>query len=704
MKKIIEKLQLNGKDLVIETGEMAKQAHGAVKVTYGETVILATCCYAESRGSFGFFPLTVDYRERTYAAGKIPGGFFKREGRPSEKEIITSRLIDRPIRPLFPEGYNDEIQIMITVLSSDGENDPDIPAMIGASCALSLSGTPFCGPIGSVRIGMINGNYIINPTYEQIETSSMNLIVSGTRSGITMLEGESIEVSEDDILNGIEAAESEIKKIIEFQSKIVTNYGTKQIEFKTPEINEALKTEILGLAEERILKVFRNALSKKERSANLKEIKKDILEKLYVPETDDEEKESEINSLFEKISKQLTRKLLKEENLRVDGRKPDELRPITCDISILPRTHGSGMFTKGETQALCVVTLGSKSDEQIMDALAGKYKKSFMLHYNFPSYSVGEVRPNRGPGRREIGHGLLAEKSLIPILPEKDDFPYTIRLVSDILESNGSSSMATVCSGTLALLDAGVPIKNPVAGIGMGIMDDVILTDIMGDEDHAGDMDFKVSGTKDGITSIQMDIKVESIDKKILIKALAQAKAARLQTLEKISEIIPKPREDISEHAPRISIITIDTKKIGLLIGPGGSNIKSIQEDTDSDINIDDNGTVTISAGSKENLDKAIDRIKGLTEDAEIGKIYNGTVKNILDFGAFVEILPGKEGLVHISEIAPHHVKKVTDVLHVGEKVKVKCIEIDDRGRINLSRKKALDETEKNKEENTDAE
>ncbi len=690
MEKIVEKIEVNGRELIIETGELARQAAGAVKVTYGGTVVLATCCASESKRNAGFFPLMVDYRERTYAAGKIPGGFFKREGRPQEKEIITSRLIDRPIRPLFPEGYQDEVQVMVTVLSIDGENDTDIPAMIGGSCAVSLSSVPFDGPVGAVRIGKIEDKFIINPTFQELEKSEIDLVIAGKESGIVMLEGKSSEVSEDTILGALDIAKAVIEKIVKFQQNIVKKAGKEKITFTPPEVDDELKNKIADFAASKMYEVFKGALSKAERSKKLGNIKEEVLGN-FIEVEEDEEKTAQINLIINKLEKELLRKLVIEEGIRVDGRKPDELRQISCSNGLLPRTHGSGLFTKGETQSLCVVTLGNNRDQQIMDALSGEYKKNFMLHYNFPPYSVGEVKPERGVGRREIGHGLLAEKAIAPFLPDKEKFPYTIRLVSDILESNGSSSMATICAGSIALMDAGVPMKDIVVGVGMGIIGDVVLTDMLGDEDYAGDMDFKVAGTKNGITAIQMDIKVSGISKEVLTRALHQAKNAGLGTLREIEKVISEPRESLSQYAPQMVNITIDPKKIGLLIGPGGKNIKSIQETTDAVIEVDDTGAVSISTCSKENLDKAVEMVTLCTTDAEAGKVYEGTVKNVLDFGAFVEILPGKEGLVHISELADYRVNKVTDILNVGDKVKVKCLGIDDRGKIKLSRSKALE-------------
>ncbi len=696
MTKVSEKIKLGARELEIETGELAKQAGGAVKVSYGETVVLATCCTSESTENRGFFPLTVDYRERTYAAGKIPGGFFKREGKPQEKEIITSRLIDRPIRPLFPDKYFDEVQIIVTVLSSDGENDSDIPAMIGASCAVALSPSPFQGPIGTVRVGKIDGDYIINPTFDEIQKSEMNVVVSGKKDMVTMLEGESLEIPESEILSAIEKADPQIKEIIKLQEKIISQVDPEKINFTPPEVNEELSAKVREYSSEKIVSVLKSETDKRERSKKLGEIKNSVIEILSDPDNPDCEKE--ISEIEKDLEKELLRKLVKEEQIRVDGRKPDELRQISCSSGILPRTHGSAIFTKGETQSLAVTTLGTGSDQQVMDELEGEYKKDFMLHYNFPPYSVGEVKFMRGPGRREIGHGLLAEKALLSQLKMDEDFPYTIRLVSDILESNGSSSMATVCAGSMALMDAGVPLKSTVAGVGMGIIGDVILTDMVGDEDHAGDMDFKVAGTKNGITAIQMDIKVSGITKEVLERALEKAKIARLETIDKIEKVISEPRKNYSPYAPQLTTIKINKEKIGNLIGPGGKTIRKIQQDYEVNIDVDDDGTVTVSATSAENLQKAEKEVKSYTEDVEPGKTYNGVVRKVLDFGAFVEVLPGKDGLVHISELAPYRVDKVTDVLNEGDKVTVKCIEIDDKGRVNLSRVQALNEEQQKQE------
>ncbi|MFW6172365.1 MAG: polyribonucleotide nucleotidyltransferase [Elusimicrobiota bacterium] len=701
MKKITKEIDVGGRKLIIETGELAKQASGAVKVSYGETVVLATCCISKLDKDLGFFPLTVNYRERTYAAGKIPGGFFKREGKPQEKEIITSRLIDRPIRPLFPDNFNYEVQIIITVLSSDGENDTDIPAMIGGSCAVAISEAPVDESVGAVRIGKCKGEYVVNPTFQQIEDCEFEFVIAGNEHAITMMEGEGLECSEEEVLKSLDFAAKEIKIIAELQKEIIKEIDPDKIEIEPEEFDEDLVSNVKEFCESKIKQVIKNAYSKKQRREELSSIKKEAIDE-FVPEHTEpeeiEEKTSQIGKILDQLEKDILREQVKEEGKRVDGRAPDELREINCEAGILPRTHGSGLFTKGETQSLAVTTLGTSSDQQIMDELEGEYKKHFMLHYNFPPYSVGEVRRMTGPGRREIGHGLLAEKALVSVLQEKKTFPYTIRVVSDILESNGSSSMATVCAGCISLMDAGVPLSMPVAGVGMGLIDDVILCDILGDEDHAGDMDFKVAGTRKGITAIQMDIKTRGIANETLRKVLDKAKTARLKTLDEIEKVISKPRDNISPYAPQISTTQINPDKIGALIGSGGKTIKKIQEETGSNIDIEDDGRVTVSADSKDNLDKALEKIKGYTEEVEPGKIYKGKVRKIMDFGAFVEILPGQDGLVHISELAPYHVKKVTDIVNEGDEILVKCINIDEKDRINLSRVKALSDKDRQKE------
>ncbi|MDA3793321.1 MAG: polyribonucleotide nucleotidyltransferase [Elusimicrobia bacterium] len=709
MEKIRETIDLAGRELSIETGEIARQAGGAVKVSYGDTVLLATCCVAPGR-NLPFFPLTVDYRERTYAAGKIPGGFFKREGRPQEKEVITSRLIDRPIRPLFPEGYNDEVQVMISVLSSDGVNNSDVPAMIGGSCAVALSSAPMEGPVGAVRVGKIDGEFIINPTFDQIDDSEFDIIVAGKEGTITMIEGEAYETTEEDILTAIDKAEEYVASIVEIQNKIVAAAGKEKIVYEPAKIDEDLAEKVKAEASSAITEIFKGSYGKQERSSKLSELKEKVIEKLAEKDSETGEADADvtgqIKTVMGKLEKELLLNLVTQDKIRVDGRKPDDLRPITCQAGYLPRTHGSGVFTKGETQSLGVITLGTSSDRQIMDELEGEYKKNFMVHYNFLPFCVGEVRRYFGPKRREIGHGLLAERALFPALPDEEDFPYTIRLVSDILESNGSSSMATVCAGTLALLNGGIKMKAPVAGVGMGIIGDTILTDMLGDEDHAGDMDFKVAGTKKGVTAIQMDIKISGIERDTLMKALQKAKEARLKTLAEIEKEIPEANDELSPWAPQLKTLTIKKSKIGSVIGPGGKNINKIQDESGASVDIDDDGevgTVTISADSKESMDQAVKMVKGLTDEAEVGKIYEGTVQTVKNYGAFVEVLPGQDGLIHISALAPYRVDKVTDILDEGDKVKVKCIKVDDRGKISLSRVEAMTEEELEAEKKTNS-
>ncbi len=696
MEKFKEAFELAGRELRLETGELARQAGGAVKVSYGDTVVLATCCVSPG-GNLPFFPLTVDYREKTYAAGKIPGGFFKREGKPQEKEVITSRLIDRPIRPLFPEGYKDEVQVFISVLSSDGINNSDIPAMIGGSCAVALSSAPMEDPIGAIRIGKIDGEFIVNPTFEQINDSEFDIIVAGKEGTITMIEGKAYETSEEDILKAINKAEEYVAQIVDLQNKIVEKAGKEKLVYEPAPIDDELAKKVRNKASAAITEIFKSAYSKQVRSSKLTELKDQIIEKLAEKDPETGESDSDISgqikTIFGKLEKEILRKMVTEDKLRVDGRKPDELRPITCKAGYLPRTHGSAVFTKDETQSLGVITLGTTSDQQIMDELEGEYKKHFMVHYNFLPFCVGEVRRYFGPKRREIGHGLLAERALYPVLPDKEDFPYTIRLVSDILESNGSSSMATVCAGTLALLNGGIKMKAPVAGVGMGIIGDTILTDMLGDEDHAGDMDFKVAGTRKGVTAIQMDIKISGINREILREALQKAKDARLSTLEEIEKETPKAKDNLSPWAPQLNTLTIKKSKIGAVIGPGGKNINHIQDESDASVDIDDDGqqgTVTISTDSRESMDRAVKMVKGFTDEAEVGKIYEGTVQTVKNYGAFVEVLPGMDGLLHISELAPYHVAKVTDILNEGDTVKVKCTKIDDRGKISLSRVEAM--------------
>ena len=681
---------LNNMPYQIEHGRVAKQANGAVMVRFGDTVILATAVGSEEPTTQDFFPLSVDYREKAYAAGKIPGGFFKREGRPSENEILSSRLIDRSLRPLFPEGYKNEVQVMVTVLSADKENDPDVLGITGASAALAISDIPWDGPVAGVRVGRVNGQFIANPTYAQLENSDLDLVIAANEDSIVMVEGESWEVSEADMIAALEFGHQAARELIRLQKELVEEVGKEKQEVVTPEIPEGLEEKVKELAQGRIQEIL-NITEKKERRNQLKEFYNEIIESL---QEEYPESEAFIKEILYKIEKDLTRRMILEESRRLDGRGLDDIREITCEVGLLPRTHGSCLFTRGQTQALAVITLGTKIDEQKMDELEGEFFKSYMLHYNFPPFSVGEVRPLRGPGRREIGHGFLAERALKPVIPSEEVFPYTIRIVSDILESNGSSSMATVCAGSLALMDAGVPTKDQVAGIAMGLVKEhenyKILTDILGDEDHLGDMDFKVAGTKNGITAFQMDIKIKGLSMDIMSEALEKARQARLKILDIMNAALDKPRPELSKYAPRIISFKVDTDSIGAIIGPGGKVIRDIIDKTGATIDIDDDGTVKIASVDPRSGLKAKSIIEGLVETPEIGKIYRGKVKKITSFGAFVEILPGKEGLLHISEIEPFRINKVEDVLKVGDEVLVKLIRIDDSGKLNLSRKAAM--------------
>jgi len=672
----------------IETGRFAKQANGAVTIQNGGTIVLATSCSSdEVKEGQDFFPLTVNYLERTYAAGKIPGGFFKREGRPSEKEVLASRLIDRPIRPLFPKGYLYDIQIIAMVLSYDQINESEVPAIIAASSALTISDIPFNGPVGAVRLGYIDGNIVINPSLKALGESEINIIVAGTENAITMLEGNMKEVEEDVIIQGIEQAHQEIKKIVEVQRELQSEVGIPKREFIPIKLPDDIGEEIRKKVDEDV-KTANTIPTKQEREDYVKSVVKKVQEDY------DEELKSLIYEYIEEYRASIIRKNIVSGGLRLDGRKSDEIRNLTCEIGILPRVHGSAVFTRGQTQSLCAVTLGTKEDEQRVEQLTEESSKRFMVHYNFPPFSVGEVSSLRGPGRREIGHGALAERSLKYMIPDEDKFPYTIRVVSDILESNGSSSMATVCGASLALMDAGVPIKNPVAGIAMGVIKEgdkwAILTDIAGEEDHYGDMDFKVAGTKNGITGIQMDTKISELSLEILKKGLEEAKKARLYILDIMVQSIPEPRKELSPYAPRLLLIQIPQKKIGEIIGPGGKIIRNIIEQSGAKVEISDDGKVMISSADGDSLQKAQSMIEDIVKEVEVGQIFNGTVIKIMPFGAFVKIKNGKEGLVHISQIANHRVKDVKDVLKIGDEIQVKVIKIDDQGRINLSRKVLL--------------
>ncbi|MBI5118924.1 polyribonucleotide nucleotidyltransferase [Candidatus Poribacteria bacterium] len=689
---MIEKVEtkLGRQNLVIETGRMAKQADGAVCVYYGDSAVLVTAVASQDiRVGVDFLPLTVDYREKTYAAGKIPGGFFKREGRPSEKETLTSRLIDRPLRPLFPEGYFNETQVMATVISHDQENDPDVLSIIGASAALAISQIPFTKIVGAVRVGRVNGEFTVNPTSKELEQSDINLVIAGTKNAIMMVEGGAKEVDEETMLAALEFGHQMLKDTVEIQEQLVARCGKFKLPPPQAIIDPNIIAQVESFATAEFMEIFKigDKLKRQERTHWLLEqtIK-------HFPEATDAEVK-QISSAFADLERRLLRNMVLKQKKRADGRGHADIRPITCEIGLLPRVHGSALFTRGETQALVATTLGTSTDEQVMDELFGEYKKTFMLHYNFPPFSVGEVKPIRGPGRREIGHGALAERSLFTMMPSFEEFPYTIRVVSDILESNGSSSMATVCGATLSLMDAGVPIKAPVAGIAMGLIQEgneaAILSDILGLEDHLGDMDFKVAGSNKGITGFQLDIKTEGLDLGILAKALEQAKAGRAHILSKMIEAIAKPRAEISKHAPKIIHMRIDPEKIRDVIGPGGRIIRGIVAETGAEIDIEDDGRVLIAAVNPEVGEKAYNMIRSLVEEVEVGKIYTGTVKRVLKFGAFVEILPGKEGLVHISELSDQRVRRVEDVLNEGDTVTVKCIEIDRQNRINLSKRAA---------------
>lgn len=694
-----QEINLADRLLTIETGKLAKQANGAVLVSYGETVILATAVTSKDPvEGIDFFPLTVEYREKAYAAGKIPGGFFKREGKPSENEVLSSRIIDRTIRPLFPDGFRNEVQIMVSVLSADKENDPDISGVIGASAALSISDIPFHEAVGSVRVGRINGEFIINPTYAEIEESDLELVIAGSKDSILMVEGEAREVLEEDMVDALEFGQEAIKKIVEMQEKLMADCARPKIEVVPPEIDENLLTEANEAALPKVKEIVK-IKEKAERGDALRKLVDDLeeqFEKTY-PEC-----RKTVKTVVGDIEKELVRAMILGENKRLDGRNPDEIRSIECEVGLLPRTHGSALFTRGQTQALAATTLGTKMDEQRMDALEGEFSKSYMLHYNFPPFSVGEVRPMRGTSRREVGHGNLAERALKNIIPNDDVFPYTIRIVSDVLESNGSSSMATVCAGTLSLMDGGVPIKGSVAGIAMGLITDnekfVVLSDILGDEDHLGDMDFKVAGTREGITAFQMDIKIKGMPVSILREALEKARQGRLHILDIMNKTIDKPRAQLSSYAPRIMTFKINVDMIGMVIGPGGKTIREIIEKTDVSIDINDDGTVTIASIEEQNANKARAIIEELVQEPEVGKVYNGKVKKIMNFGAFVEILPGKEGLLHISEIELHRINRVEDVLKVGDRVEVKLQKIDPQGKLDLSRKVLLKEKEKSRD------
>ena len=693
---MIKKVELDfhGRPLSIEVGKVAKQADGAALIRYGETVVLATAVAAkELKTDTDFFPLTVDYQEKTFAAGKIPGGFFKREGRPSEKEILTCRLIDRSIRPLFSEGLRCETQVIATVLSADRENDPDVVAMLGASVALHVSDIPFNGPLAGVRMGRIDGQWVINPTQSQLPESDMDIFLSGSSDAIVMVEGGAKMVPEDEILEALFTGHQAIQPLLQIQEEIRRELGKPKRHVPLA----ALDPKVVHGVEQLALAKLQQAIEipeKLERYKQVGEVKGEVVARALAEFPD---KEKDIKAAFDELKRNCFRNLIIQRERRIDGRGLKDIRPITCEVEVLPRTHGSALFTRGETQALVITTLGTASDEQKIDALIGEHYKKFMLHYNFPPFSVGEVKFLRGPSRREIGHGNLAERALLPVLPPEESFPYTVRIVSEILESNGSTSMATVCGGSLSLMDAGVPISSPVAGIAMGLIKEGehvrVLSDILGDEDHLGDMDFKVAGTPNGVTSLQMDIKISGVNRDIMRQALYQAREGRLHILNIMGATMPSHRASVSGHAPRIITLKVKPEKIREIIGPGGKVIRGIIEATGVKMDVEDDGTVTIASIDEAASRKAIEMVQKIAAEAEVGKIYKGTVRKIVDFGAFVEILPGTDGLVHISQLAPERVRRVSDILKEGDEVMVKVLEIDRQGKIRLSRKDALQET-----------
>jgi len=684
-------LEIRGKQLVLETGRMAKLADGAVTARYGDTVVLATAVASKvARAGVDFLPLTVDFQEKAYAAGKIPGGFFKREGRPSEREILSSRLIDRPLRPLFPKGFYFDIQVIASVLSADQGNVSDLLAIIASSAALTISDIPLKDPVAAVRIGRIEGRFVANPSFAEIDASDLNLVVAGTQDAVMMVEGGAHELSEQTMIDAISLAHAEIKKIIQVILKLRELVGKPKRESakKTadPALVESVKSKSLKQIEEAVL--IPNKTAREER---LDAVRKGVADQINTPEAN---RTQEITEIFNELERNAVRQMILTKGVRADGRGCSAIRPISCEVGILPRTHGSALFTRGETQSLAVVTLGTADDEQRIDALEGESTKTFMLHYNFPPFSVGEARPMRGPGRREIGHGALAERALRPVIPSREAFPYTLRIVSDILESNGSSSMATVCGGTLALMDAGVQIKSPVAGIAMGLIKEgsqtVILSDILGLEDHLGDMDFKVTGTRQGVTALQMDMKIPGITESLFREALEQARVGRLHILDRMAESLTAPRAELSLLAPRIFTMHVKKDMIGKVIGPGGKVVRGIVEATGVKIDIEDDGTILIASTDAEAAKMAMEMIGKITEDVEVGKIYKGKVVKIMDFGAFVEILPGVDGLVHISQLAEHRVNRVQDEVNEGDEIMVKVLEVDKQGKIRLSRKDVM--------------
>ncbi|MEQ9452327.1 MAG: polyribonucleotide nucleotidyltransferase [Pseudomonadales bacterium] len=690
MNPVTKKFQYGDHEVTLETGKVAKQATGSVVVTMGDTVVLTTVVAAKSaRPGQDFFPLTVNYQEKTYAAGKIPGGFFRREGRPSEKETLTCRLIDRPIRPLFPKGFMNEVQVVCTVMSADKDQDPDIASLIGTSAALAISGIPFAGPLGAARVGYKDGTYMLNPGYEQLEESMLNMTVAGTEGAVLMVESEAKELTEDEMLGAVLFAHQEMQVIINTVKELAAEAGKPAWDWQPEPANESLLEQVSAAVKADLAEAYRIS-DKMERQNRVKELRNQVVEQLA---TDAEGAPSadEVSDMFGKVEKNLVRNQVIEGSPRIDGRDLKTVRPIHVEVGVLPKTHGSALFTRGETQAVVVATLGTLRDAAMVDALEGTFKDQFMLHYNFPPYSVGEAGFMSGPKRREIGHGKLARRGVAAVLPDPEDFPYTIRVVSEITESNGSSSMASVCGTSLALMDAGVPLKAPVAGVAMGLVKEgnryAVLTDILGDEDHLGDMDFKVAGSEKGVTALQMDIKIDGITEEIMEAALQQAHEARLHILGEMNKVLSASREELSENAPAMTTLKVHPDKIRDIIGKGGATIRGIVEETGAEVDIDDDGNVRIYASSAESKNAAVARVQEITAEAEVGRIYHGTVARIVDFGAFITILPGKDGLLHISQIAEERVEKVTDYLSEGQEIDVVCLDVDQRGRIKLSMK-----------------
>ncbi|MBI5516140.1 MAG: polyribonucleotide nucleotidyltransferase [Deltaproteobacteria bacterium] len=692
MSIIRESVEIGNVTVTLETGRLARQAHGSVLVSAGETMVLVTACgNTEERPGVDFFPLTCDYIEKTFAAGKIPGGFFKREGRPRDEEVLTSRLIDRPCRPLFPEGYKCDTQVIATVLSADRVNPSDVLALTGASCALHLSDVPWSGPIAGVRVGRVDGQLIANPTFQELERSDLEIVVAASRDAIVMVEGGADEVTEDDLIDALMFAHRSVQGVLDLQERLREAVGKAKRAFTAKLPSEAMAHRVREVAAPGLQEAMRLRV-KGTRYARFKALQKSTVEALRgeFPEQD-----ALLKLAFHDAQAHAIRTMVTDEGVRIDGRDTVTVRPITCEVSWLPRTHGSALFTRGETQGVVTTTLGTAQDEQKIDGLVGERWKRFLLHYNFPPYSVGEVKPMRSPGRREVGHGNLAERALLRMMPTKEQFPYTVRVVSEVTESNGSSSMATVCGGTLSLMDAGVPIKAPVAGVAMGLIKEgdkvAVLTDILGDEDHLGDMDFKVCGTRKGVTAIQMDIKIDGLSREILDKALRQARDARLHILDRMLATLPATRTELSKHAPRITTIKVNPSQVRLVIGPGGKTIKGIVDQTGVAIDIEDDGSINLASSDNAAVQRAIDIIRGLTAEAEVGAVYKGTVKRLMDFGAFVEIFPGTEGLVHVSELAHRHVQNVGDVVKEGDEVEVKVLSVEEgTGKIRLSRRAVL--------------